>query len=226
MRAHNLLAVLTGLTLDAFLSPVGTSADRGTKPYIEYSLLSHQISVTRLRAGNHDPEGNNEYYFRVIARGLVNRTDEKKKEMADRKHIVLDLGTFCRINLPSLSTWRPDEKKESIEFKLGVEGTRLRALTAQMMTKYKVTEDEVAIQIQVQMWEKNRKYYFLESDQQVSTLEYFPVPYTPSNDKPRMDLDLTIKDELGTSVLVEIRYDQPMQELNQSSNPAKAPGPG
>ena len=53
--------------------------------FVDYNTLDHSIIITKIRAGNHDPEGINQYFFTVKFIGLINKTEEKKLDPAEQK---------------------------------------------------------------------------------------------------------------------------------------------
>lgn len=173
---------------------------------IDYEELDHEIKILKIRAGNHDEAGINKYYYKVTASALINKNEEKKKELSDRKVIAKELGIFCDITLPALSYWMPNPKKETITYSFQVKGSNLRSLTADLMRTYQLKEDEVAIKIDLEMWLKATKYMFLKDDRKIALVSYFPIPYTPSDQKLKTNQDLSISDETGTIVQIKTLY--------------------
>jgi len=178
----------------------------GQKPaptHHDYESLDHVISIQSLRAGSHDPSGTNDYYFTSSLHTLINSSDERNLEFQKRKKLTLDLGKFAETQLESLKTWKSDGKGDA-EKSLPVLGDAIRKLAAQAMQEFKVTESEIAVMIEISMFEESKKYFFFGEDTLIAKTEYFPISQTKF--EKTTDTDLVLQDDKGTHVVIAIRY--------------------
>ncbi|RZA17196.1 MAG: hypothetical protein EOP10_23170 [Proteobacteria bacterium] len=103
MRAYALLVFL-------FIS----QAFAAEKP-IDYSTLDFTLTLTALRAGNHDESGTNSYFFQTKLYGLPIRKEDIKKPFADRpksgrphkasqdiKQDILEIASLATVQLALL----------------------------------------------------------------------------------------------------------------------------
>lgn len=178
------------------------SASRVTK-LIDYETLTHTISLTKLRAGNHDPSGKNEYYFQVEMTGLIITKEERLKELKDRKKILNIVGDFAHIKINSLSFWsKRDKDKDSIV----VTGDSIRKLASDMMRNFSIQEEQVAIKVEIKMFEKEKKFFFLGKDILIGSTSYYPIPETIPHQPNRENIELSIVDKKGTDAIFAISY--------------------
>lgn len=168
-----------------------------------YETLSHTIGVQSLRAGSHDPSGTNDYFFTADMYSLINSPEERNLEFAARKKIHIELGTFAEMKVDSLRSWKADEKSGT-GMELPVDGDAIRKLTAQTMQEFKILESEVAIMVEVKMFEKSKKYFFFGEDTLIAKTEYFPV--SQSKTEKVAAADLILQDAKGTHVLISVTY--------------------
>lgn len=182
------------------------SFGQGQKPpptYHDYDNLDHTLSVQSLRAGSHDPSGTNDYYFTANMYTLINSSDERNLDFDKRKKIPLELGTFAETKLESLKVWKP-ENKDDTNKSLAIAGDAIRKLAAQSMQEFNITEAEVAVMVEVKMFEKAKKYFFLGEDTLIAKTEYFPISQTKF--EKTADTELTLQDEKGTNVILAVKY--------------------
>lgn len=172
---------------------------------LDYETLSHNISVNTLRAGSHDPSGTNDYYFVADMYSLVNSSEERNLEFLKRKKIKVELGSFGETSIESLKTWRFDGKEG--DKTLEVAGDAIRKLAAQSMQEFKILESEVAVMVEITMFEKAKKYYFFGEDTLIAKTEYFPISQTKY--EKSHDSELTLQDDKGTQVVLKIDYKTP-----------------
>jgi hypothetical protein len=85
-----------------------------------------------------------------------------------------------------------------------IAGDAIRKLAAQSMQEFKITEAEVAVMVEVKMFEKAKKYFFLGEDTLIAKTEYFPISQTKF--EKTTDTELTLQDDKGTNVILSIKY--------------------
>ena len=170
---------------------------------INYLHLNHTIDVAELRAGNHDPEGQNEYYFTVHMHGLVLSKEEAKKEIKDRKKHSVIIGSFGDFKVKSLNFWNKSE--DPIE---GAEilGEQIRALVSNTMRQFKVLEAQVSVYVVVEMFERNMQFGVLGEDVKVGETSYFAIPESLPRRPNLKDLKLEIVDDKGSLVVISVVY--------------------
>ena len=198
--------VLKILTIILVSLSTTLSYGQGQKPaptYHDYDSLDHTLSIQTLRAGSHDPSGTNDYYFTANMYTLINSSDERNLEFDKRKKLPLDLGTFAETQLESLKVWKP-EGKDNAGKSLIIAGDAIRKLAAQSMQEFKITEAEVAVMIEVKMFEKAKQYFFLGEDTLIAKTEYFPISQTKF--EKTVDTELTLTDDKGTNVVLSVKY--------------------
>lgn len=186
-----------------------SSAQGQTESLKNYETLSHTIAVNSLRAGSHDPSGTNDYYFVADMYSLINSSDERNMEFSARKKIPIELGKFAELSIESLKTWKADEKNAA-GMELTVDGDAIRKLAAQSMQEFKVEESEIAVMVEIKMFEKAKQYFFFGEDTLIAKTEYFPVSQTKL-EKP-VDTELILQDTKGTHVVIKIKYKVAVQD--------------
>ena len=193
-------------TLITILSSPSLAADRVTEP-LDYSLLSHTIAVESLRAGNHDPSGANSYRFKATMYGRLNTAEERNLPPEKRKNLPVELGTFGDTKIDALSAWRADDKTKDVK-EIRVEGNAVRELVAKVMTEFKASENEVEVEVDVEMLLRGKKFYVWGFDTPLAKTSYFIIAPTKFETPSRSNLALTITDDKGTLVKIDVRYDK------------------
>ena len=186
-------------------SLIATATVFGAAPaetLINYGQLGHAIRLSELRAGNHDDSGVNDYYFEVKVFGLIASQEEKKLEMKERKKIPVDGGQFGSIQITALSHWEKTEPRPEIN----ISGETVRDLVARTMKQFSVGEAEVAVLIEVEMLERNKRYMFFGEDRSIGKTSYYLIPETFPHRPATKDLKLSITDTLGTAVGLEVAF--------------------
>lgn len=189
-----------------------SSANAGTQVReapLDYSTLSHAVSIEFLRAGSHDPSGVNEYYFNAKMLGLLNSAEERNTEIGKRKQVAVELGSFGDTSIDSLAYWRPDEKTGQVK-EIKVEGDAIRELAARVMQDFGVQEGDVTVMVTISLYEKAKKWLFFGDDTYVGRAEYFPIPQSKFDTPLRTDSTLAVADDKGTLVKIRVHYEQPM----------------
>lgn len=174
----------------------------------DYSVYGHTVYVDKLRAGNHDPDGINEYYFSLTIFAVSNTESEKKKNLENREHLKETVGTFADVKLTSLSQLEIDPKSAQ-KFTFAIDGDLIRTSVAKAMTRFGVLEKEILIYFQIELHEKSTKYYFLNEDVVLGTVRYFPLSEDKDLPSLRPKGDLTIKDNNGLVVKINVEYESP-----------------
>ncbi len=176
---------------------------------LDYSTLSHSLSIESLRAGSHDESGTNDYVFKATMFGLLNSSEERNLPFQQRKKVTVELGPFGDTKIESLAIWKPDEKAKDFK-ELKVDGNAVRELAAKTMGDFKVQEGDVAVMVEVAMFSKHKKlFFFFGDEQQIATASYYPIPTTKYDTPLRTNQLLTITDDKGTNVKIAVRYEKP-----------------
>lgn len=183
--------------------------------FMDYSTLDHEINLKFLRAGNHDSQGLNSYFFSIQLIGLLDEESQHILKFEEKKKIIEEYGTFGHLDLKSFKVFTPDEKgknKETIEIK----GDAVRELVRKVMNNLKsdqidkdsihIPEDKVGVMIQVTLYEKGKKYFILDDNREILSKSYFILPFKTSEIKARTNIDIVMKDENGLQAVLEIRY--------------------
>lgn len=184
------------------------AAGKTQNPRLDYQTLSHVIEVERLRAGNHDDSGTNEYVFPVRMYGLISTQDEKNKDFTERRKVTAELGELGPFELEALTHWKAPESLPP-RARLRIEGDRIRRLVANTMRKFDVPEAKVSVHVKIRMLEQGKRFYFFGENASIGTVSYDPIPSSRFSDPPRTDQNLTIEDETGTYVTLGVHYREP-----------------
>lgn len=182
------------------------------KPLMDYLDLDHRLIIQSLRAGNHDPSGDNNYYFVAKFFGIVNTEEESKKEFKDRKKSEFDSLQFNDVTIQALRYWEAEKDvKESLSLKIS--GDYIRKIIASTMLEHNVGEKEVSVQVNIELYEKNKRFYFFGEDVYLATVTYFPIPATKFDKPPRTNQSLTMQDDKGTLVTIGVDYKKPISAV-------------
>lgn len=192
--------------------------DETKSSHRDYNSLSHEVIVSKLRAGIHDESGTNEYLFRLQLSGT--HTPEKPKsilselsvdeEQTKEEKIVKKEGTSIItleakdigvITIESLKEWKP-EADGSI--KISIEGDAIRLLSTELMQKFKAKEVDIEIFGTVHILEKNKKFYFWGEDTEVAKLNYTVIKPRDSQSHFATPITLAHKDEKGFYVEIKV----------------------
>ena len=173
-----------------------------TQRNVDYEELNHTIRLDHLRAGNHDESGMNDYYFVVKFFGLVSNEEERRKPEKERRMHPFEGGTFGEVTLKSLSFWQ----KSGNVTEYRISGDFIREIISATMNQFKVVETETAVLAKIEMYEKNKKYVFFGEDVLIATASYYPIPASKFDAPPRTNLDLNLKDDKGTNVVLKVEY--------------------
>lgn len=172
---------------------------------IDYEKLDLSITMSRLRSGNHDPSGDNQYYFHTKLYALPILKDEIKKSFEERVKIERSQGEFAALTIKALKHWQMGKKPDP-KHSLSVSGDVVREMVAEAMRVYQVPEDQVALLIKTQMLERNKKFKFIGEDLLVGEVDHYLIPETLPRAPSLQDTELTIKDNLGTSVGLSLHF--------------------
>jgi len=188
-------------TVSALMLTIGT-AHAAEKP-IDYQTLDFTLSLSKLRAGNHDSSGTNSYYFQTKLYGLPILKEEIKKTFAERKKSEADLGNFAEIKIDSLNYWVPEKKPGGTQ-KL-IKGDKVRSLISETMRVNSISEDETSLVCVITMFEMNKRFGWLGEDLKVGDVTFDIIPEALPRAAKLENKVLTITDKQGT--LVEIKLD-------------------
>lgn len=171
---------------------------------IDYQTLDFSLSLTKLRAGNHDSTGTNQYFFQTKIYGLPVLKEEIKKPFADRKKQEVDLGKFAELKIDSLKYWIPEKKAGGTL--MSVTGDRVRSLIAETMRVNTVPEDETSVVCVVTMYEMNKKFGWFGEDTKVGEATFNIIPESLPHGAKVENKVLTITDKQGTFVEIKLEY--------------------
>lgn len=171
---------------------------------IDYQTLDFSLALTKLRAGNHDSSGTNQYYFLTKIYGLPVLKEEIKKPFADRKKQETDLGKFAELKIESLKYWIPEKKPGGTL--LTVTGDKVRSLVAETMRVDSVHEAETSVICIVTMYEMNKKFGWLGEDTKVGEASFEIIPESLPHGAKIENKVLSITDAQGTFVEIKLEY--------------------
>jgi hypothetical protein len=178
---------------------------------IDYRYLTHKITLEKLRAGNHDESGDNEYFFTTELFALVHSEEEIALELGKRKKLTVGMGEFGDVKIKSLQLWdKSDTETESDS--LEISGEAIRELTSKMMKEHKTTEDVVTIMVKIKMFEKEKKFGLMGEDALISQANYYPIPPAFFRQADTKQKEITIKDDKGTRVTISVVYEDPTKK--------------
>lgn len=198
---------VTNLTITEAKStnePIAKEKEAEPEP-LNYTKLTHVISIPTLRAGSHDDKGSSEYYFKAELLALVNTPEERNIPLEKRKKNTLELGVFGETQIESLAFWTEDEKKGDTKTLL-VEGNTIREMAAKTMRLYHIPESDLAIMVVITLFKKHKKFVFFGDDSSLASTFYYPIPPTKFDGQIRANQTLTITDPHGTMVKINIKY--------------------
>ena len=179
----------------------------------DYGTLDHSIFLKSLRAGNHDKNGNNEYYFQLTIIGMLDLESEHLLDFKDKQKIVQNYKDFGHLELPAFTNYLEDSKGKNL-IKTQVKGDDIRELVRRVMNELKHNKDQsipenlVGIMIRISLYEKEKRYFFLDNDSLVGELDYFPIPFSSFEKKLYEDSQLNLNDSKGLNVMLEVKYDK------------------
>ena len=173
--------------------------------HTQYEELNHKIILNKFRAGNHDTSGENKYFFKAYLKGLIDSPEEKKLNDEKKKNIKTEISQNWKLKLPSLSSWKKEDKNP---YELEIAGDTIRSLVAKMMTKFKRTEKEIAIRMHFELWQEKKKYFVLNDDKKIGAIDYFIIPFLSFEKIQKDNKDLFIYDDTGLAVKLHIQYNK------------------
>jgi hypothetical protein len=219
----SLLPVKLRISLAIFVGLMPISSHVSANSLRDYTKFNHTITMVSLRAGNHDPSGQNQYFLRLSQFALANTKDERLKPIEERKKAPAGSRDFGKIDLASLSQWTPAEVNEDGEGTLPfnalkITGDSIRQSTSEMMRTESIGEAEVAHLITIDLYERDKKYLVLNEDKLIASVRYFPIPPSSFDGSERVNQNLQIIDDKGTLVKLSVSYDEPISNPGSSSS--------
>ncbi|MFK7822952.1 MAG: hypothetical protein AB8G05_02270 [Oligoflexales bacterium] len=186
---------------------------------LNYSTLDHKIALDYLRAGNHDAKGINNYYFKVMFVGLIDDEKEHLLSFDKKRKVEEEYLRFGEMQLPAFKNYEVDSKGKNI-VQLVVEGDALRELVRKVMNdlapdkKHHIPEYKVAVQVKIQLYEQEKKYWVIDDDRQISELSYFAIPFATSDKVLYQDQHLVMSDKKGLRAILNVLYDKNVVKEN------------
>ena len=194
------------------LANVSTPRSESSEP-LDYSTMTHEITIEMLRAGAESGAKQNEYKFIATGYGLINSPEEKALDFAKRKKVTIELGRFGETKMDALAIWRADDKAKDFK-QFHVDGKAIRDLVAKSMSELKIPESEVIIQTDVSMIAKKKKYFLLPDEQIVATISYLPLSDRAAAESQK---SFVLTDDKGTYVKLSVRYKKEPNKKDQST---------
>ena len=154
VKARKSLVVF--LLLFSFLGIAGEEEDVLTQPkMIEYGNYDHSIQVEKIRSGNHDKDGTNEYLFSLemkIYKAPPPILDPRKRKKKQKIKIfkIIELGDIEPIEIDVLTWWRPTDTEKS-KFNYKFSGDFLRKQVAEFMNEHSLKEADVKAKIKIKL---------------------------------------------------------------------------
>ncbi len=207
-RNFRVILLLLATSLVGIVCPCTDAFGQSFDSYIRYDELDQQISLSRLRAGNHDANGTNDYLFSATIYAIAILKEERKKEFEERKKLTRELGDFAATSLTSLSVWNPEADPKKA---LRIQGDLIRELAAEAMRAFSLPENQIAIMVRIGMIEKNKQFMFFGEDLKVGQVDYYIIPETLPHKPEIKRRTLTITDQHGVFAEFTVTYDK----LNQ-----------
>lgn len=171
------------------------------KTPLDYGQLDQRVSVASVRAGNHDPSGQNTYYFTVTPYAFVNDPSDRQKPMADRRHVTGVSQRLGDVHVAALGRWQGEKPLEAL-----LAGDEMRRLTAEAMRTFAVAEDKVALYVIVRLFAKAKRFYVFGEDLLVAENGYFVLGESLPRRINRKGVELLLSDALGTYVPFQVVY--------------------
>lgn len=201
MQVLKYLGKVSTLLFALAASPLALGVDEG----IDYAKLDLTIQLSRMRAGVHDPSGENSYFFETTVYGLPVLKDEIKKDFASRLKIEKRQGDFGQTQIKNLKYWIPGKKPDPKDA-IAIPGDVVREVVAETMRSFQVPEDQVAILIRTVMYEGNKKLMFFGEDLKIGESDFYLIPESLPHIPNHQSTTLHIKDALGTAVELSIIF--------------------
>jgi len=183
---------------------------------LDYEKMTHAIEVESLRSGNQDPDGENEYVFKLeiigIAKNLPKKEEkaeeeenEQKKEESTLREVKEELGEIGEIKIKTLSLLKQDEGDEAKK-SIKISGDKIREIISKVMNQYGVTEKDTGVSIRITLIEKNKKFFFFGEDNIVAIATYNPIAVFKEIGLEGDAFRINMKDDTGTIVNLSVEF--------------------
>ena len=186
---------------------------------LNYNTLDHKIVLKYLRAGNHDANGINNYYFKIIFIGLIDDEKEHLLSFDKKKKVVEEYSRFGDMQLPAFKNYEVDAKGKNV-VQNTVEGDALRELVRKVMNdlrpdqEHHIPENKVAVLVKIILYEQEKKYWVINDDREISELSYFAIPFASSDKVLYEDQHLLMSDKKGLRAIINVVYDKNVVKEN------------
>lgn len=207
----NLIVVIFSLILQ--LNGQAEVEEENSEKLLNYNTLDHKIVLNYLRAGNHDTKGVNNYYFKVVFVGLLDNEKEHLLSFEKKKKVIEEYARFGELQLPAFKNYEKDAKGKNV-IELLVEGDALRELVRKVMNQlrpdkeHNIPENKVAVEVKIQLFEQEKKYWVLDDDRQIAELSYFAIPFATSDKVLYQDQHLIMSDKKGLRAIINVTYNK------------------
>src|SRR5690606_3279253 len=125
----------------------------------------------------------------------------------ERRRIISDSAEFGELKIEALLVKEKDPEAPIARYR--IEGDDIRKIIASAMLEFDVAENEIALMVEVAMYERGKYLWFFGSDELVGKVAYFPIPTSSYHLGGRTNVKLNIHDDKGTDVWIKVKYDQP-----------------
>ena len=208
-----ILAVMTAFINLNSHNAFSETVEEDGQHHLDYDTLSHTLTLKRLRAGNHggSTDGINRYYFKVTLIGLIDEESQHILEFDKKNKFIEDYLNFGDLELKAFRSYLPDEKGKNT-IALEVKGDAVREVVRKSMNSLKsdtgeaLVESKIGVKIDLTLFIKQKKYYFLNDDQLVKKTSYFVLPFQSSDKTLYENQELTLEDEKGLFATLQIKY--------------------
>jgi len=85
------------------------------------------------------------------------------------------------------------------------------------MLELEKKEGDLVVAVKIELLESKKKYFFFGEDVFITSTMYYPIPPTKYDGALRTDQSLSMKDEVGTLVKLNIVYDNPAKSNKDMS---------
>jgi hypothetical protein len=175
----------------------------------DYSQHDFTVNIDMIRAGAHDESNTNDYYFVGSIYGLVNTAAERKKTFEEKPKVEGGTENFGSKQISSLDYWRSSPNdNDTITYQ--VTGDQIRDLVANTMKTHSVSENDVAVRVNIELWEVGKKFVFFGEDTKISETHFFPIPLTKFDTPARTNQSLEMNDDKGSQVIFSVTYTNPL----------------
>ena len=130
-----------------------------------------------------------------------------------------EYSRFGDMQLPAFKNYEVDAKGKNVVQNV-VEGDALRELVRKVMNELRpdkdhhIPETKVAVLVKIQLFEREKKYWVLDDDRQISEQSYYAIPFASSDKNLYEDQHLLMSDKKGLRAIINVLYDKNVVKQN------------